>query len=251
MAAALGGQAALVVTGPLLVRMLGVEARGELALMYVVVLFVSQLGMMGMPSAVAYFIARDKVSARALVHNFGRQYLLLSVIAAAATVGLLSVAVWNGYRLATPVIEVTLVGVGIVLFMWMFVLSAALQGEQRFKHLAAARLAAPLCYLAFVVGLYAAHYHGSVAVVLALLLLSWGVSTLMCYVFLQPVDKHSPPGIAPDATNPRQRVLVRYASLCLPGCSWGCAASARWRCSPWGIRVCRRSPNRSVSACCS
>jgi O-antigen/teichoic acid export membrane protein len=59
-------QAALVVTGPLLARMLGPDGRGYLAALILWPLVITQLGNLGIPSALTYSIARDSSASRAL-----------------------------------------------------------------------------------------------------------------------------------------------------------------------------------------
>ena len=59
-------QAVLVVTGPLLARMLGPDGRGYLAALTLWPLVITQLGNLGIPSALTYSIARDCTASRAL-----------------------------------------------------------------------------------------------------------------------------------------------------------------------------------------
>jgi O-antigen/teichoic acid export membrane protein len=59
-------QAVLVVTGPLLARMLGPDGRGYLAALILWPLVISQLGNLGIPSALTYSIARDPGASRRL-----------------------------------------------------------------------------------------------------------------------------------------------------------------------------------------
>ena len=58
-------QATLVVTGALLARMLGPDGRGYLAALILWPLVITQLGNLGIPSALTYAIARDPSSSRA------------------------------------------------------------------------------------------------------------------------------------------------------------------------------------------
>ena len=62
-AAALSGQAVLVVSGVIVARMLGPENRGYLALLVLVPLVLSQLGGLGVPLAITYHTARDRSAA--------------------------------------------------------------------------------------------------------------------------------------------------------------------------------------------
>jgi O-antigen/teichoic acid export membrane protein len=59
-------QTVLVVTGPLLARMLGPDGRGHLAALILWPMVITQLGNLGIPSALTYSIARDSSTSRAL-----------------------------------------------------------------------------------------------------------------------------------------------------------------------------------------
>ena len=62
-------QAMVLVSGVLVARMLGVENRGHLALLWLVALILGQLGMLGLPLAITYWIAKDPRSARAIMRS--------------------------------------------------------------------------------------------------------------------------------------------------------------------------------------
>src|SRR5688572_7701167 len=63
------GQAALVVSGILAARALGPENRGHLALLTLVPWVVCQLGLLGVPNAVTYYVARDHRAAPAIMRT--------------------------------------------------------------------------------------------------------------------------------------------------------------------------------------
>ena len=65
-AVGLAVQACLVVTGPLLARMLGPEGRGHFAALLLWPAVMASVGTLGIPAAVTYFLARKPSSARAL-----------------------------------------------------------------------------------------------------------------------------------------------------------------------------------------
>lgn len=65
-------QGMVLVSGVLVARMLGVENRGYLALLWLVSLVLGQLGTMGLPLAATYWIAKDPPSAQAVVHRLLR-----------------------------------------------------------------------------------------------------------------------------------------------------------------------------------
>ncbi|MCH7579585.1 MAG: hypothetical protein IIB22_05025, partial [Chloroflexi bacterium] len=65
-ATGLAGQTALLVSGPLLARMLGLDGRGYLAALVLWPALIAQLGSMGMPLAVTYFTAQRRISVRSI-----------------------------------------------------------------------------------------------------------------------------------------------------------------------------------------
>jgi O-antigen/teichoic acid export membrane protein len=77
-------QALLVVSGPLLARMLGVNGRGQLAALLLWPGLIAQLGALGLPMAITYEIARGShgaARARRVIASFGaRQAALLTCI---------------------------------------------------------------------------------------------------------------------------------------------------------------------------
>lgn len=209
--AALGGQLASAATGPVLVRTIGVTARGELALAYVVVLLFSQIAMLGIPSAVAYYIARDHLSARALFARFGREYAWLSILASFAGAGLLWTAVRQGFRLPSPTVTIPLISVGVIIFMWWFILSTALLGELRFNQFALVRFIVPVVYLACVVILLTVQSGASVPLLLAISLAAAGVGAVLSYRFLSSRPVAVIGEIAPvGASLPTRRMMLKF-----------------------------------------
>jgi len=71
---AVGAQAALLVSGVLVARMLGVEDRGYLALLILLPLIISQLGGLGLPISASYFVAREPARARAIARSLSTAY---------------------------------------------------------------------------------------------------------------------------------------------------------------------------------
>ncbi len=65
-ATGLAAQMALLVSGPLLARMLGLDGRGQLAALLLWPNVIALLGSLGLPSAVTYFIAQRRASTKAV-----------------------------------------------------------------------------------------------------------------------------------------------------------------------------------------
>lgn len=169
-------QGSLVVSGPATARLLGVTGRGELALLSIVTVLVIQLGGAGLPTAVAFTIARERVSARAVLGMLTGVWLRLcigaSVLSAAAVVLLL-----HG-RSSSPIwLEATLVPVWVVGFMtWQLVL-ACLQGEHRFLALNVLSPLPQITVAAVLLVWWLVFHHATVGTVLGLMV---GINTVAC-----------------------------------------------------------------------
>ncbi len=80
MATGLVGQVALVVSGILTARLLGPEDRGNLALLILIPVAISQLGSLGVPLAVTYEFSRDVEIARGTLRNIARPVILWTAV---------------------------------------------------------------------------------------------------------------------------------------------------------------------------
>ena len=67
LATGIAGQVVLVASGVLAARALGVEGRGDLAAIVLVPSILIQLGTLGMPLAMTYYVARDPEGSRTLL----------------------------------------------------------------------------------------------------------------------------------------------------------------------------------------
>ncbi len=88
-------QSVLVVTGPLLARMLGPSGRGYLAALILWPLVITQLGNLGIPSALTYSVARDPSSSRGLA-RLGLSFALPQALLLTALQGLWLLLILGG-----------------------------------------------------------------------------------------------------------------------------------------------------------
>jgi O-antigen/teichoic acid export membrane protein len=124
-------QASLFLSGVLVVRAVGVEARGELALISGVVGIASQMGLLGLPAALVYFIAGRRVPALAMISRVAPGLALRIVVCAVISVVALLILDRFSQPLSAPVGESIMVLLGITVLMLGFTLLAGLQGEER------------------------------------------------------------------------------------------------------------------------
>lgn len=173
-------QSALVVTGPLLARMLGPSGRGYLAALILWPLVITQLGNLGIPSALTYSVARDPSSSRGLA-RLGLSFALPQALLLTALQG-----VWLLLILHGDPAEVRTAG-WLTLALVPAMLSqqyglALLQGHLRLRLFNALRLLPWLLYAIGVAALFVFDDHAIVAIVAALLVAFWasGTTALIC-----------------------------------------------------------------------
>jgi O-antigen/teichoic acid export membrane protein len=152
----LGGfavQPLLLVSGVIVARLLGVEDRGHLALLWVVSLSLAYLGAAGIPSATTYWVAREPGASRPLARLVVRVALVQAAVATALQAAVLAIAVGGerGPVLVSALISLPAVPAMIAVMHGM----AFLQGFQRFRTWSLLRLLPPLLYTAAVVPLAA------------------------------------------------------------------------------------------------
>ena len=202
-AAGLAGQTALMVSGPLLARMLGLDGRGYLAALVLWPTLIAQLGSLGVPLAVTYFTAQGRGSARGLARTalwFAvPQALLLTALHAVVLLLVLrgepaSVRVAGAVTLAAvPASLAQLYGL------------AMLQGQQRFAAFNVLRLLPVILYAGGVAALFISDVTNilSVAVVLVGVNASVGATTLV-----MGLRASGSAGTAPGSANLRE--MLRF-----------------------------------------
>jgi O-antigen/teichoic acid export membrane protein len=152
--AGLLGQAALVVSGVLAARMLGVEDRGNLALLVLFPAVLSQIGSLGLPLATTYELSKHPRARGELVRR-----LATPVAAQAVTLVLVHAAILAGIFWSDPhpVRLAALVTLGAVpaALAQLYGL-AILQGQQRFVAFNILRTLPAVAYSAAILGLFLA-----------------------------------------------------------------------------------------------
>jgi O-antigen/teichoic acid export membrane protein len=209
-------QLALVVSGPLVVRMLGVSDRGRLALVFAVVLLVSQVGVAGVPAAVTWFVASRRLDAAAFLVRLQRQFVGQVVgcsVLAGVVVLLLDLV---GHPLPRPWLFAVVAGAGVAGVMAAMLGMAALQGQQRFGALARLQPLPAVSY-ALATALLLVTGGGSVAMLLAINLAGWAVVAMVSLrlVAQSAGDPAGSPGPADGTEWPSPRDVRTYARSAL------------------------------------
>jgi O-antigen/teichoic acid export membrane protein len=175
-----GGQVALVVSGIVAARILGVEDRGHLALLALFPAALAQFGSLGVPLSVTFFVATRPSDARLIVRTAfvmgGVQALALLVAHAA----ILAVTFADAEPDVRRAAIYTLVAVPVSLANHYAL--ALLQGQGRLLAFNLLRVLAPVAYTAWLVVLLAADAGNLERVTAAWVAASAGVAALTLFV---------------------------------------------------------------------
>jgi O-antigen/teichoic acid export membrane protein/O-antigen ligase len=130
-ATGLVGQVALVASGVILARSLGVDDRGRLAVLVLTAAVVSQVGTLGVPTALTYATAHGDLVGRAVLWRIKWIIGLQLAIGAAIEVGILFAITrgWHGPWVAPTLAAIALTLLGMLQQYGL----AALQGARRFR----------------------------------------------------------------------------------------------------------------------
>jgi O-antigen/teichoic acid export membrane protein len=151
-ATGLAGQIAVLVSGVLAARLLGPEDRGNLALIALIPIALSQLGNLGLPLALTYEFSRNEATARGALGNLVRPALVLTAtLVAVHAVIVLALAAHRGmeFQIAAAISLLVIPADTAQLFGL-----AILQGRRDFTAFNVLRLAPAAMYSAFAIGAF-------------------------------------------------------------------------------------------------
>lgn len=167
-----GTQALLVVSGVLVARTLGPENRGYLALLALFPAILSELGNLGLPLAVTYYIARDRTHAAAIARSGVRPFLLQLAVLTAVHAVIVAILVGGEPRYVCTAGLFTLMAVPASLAQRYGL--AIMQGQRRFTAFNILRLLPAAAYVGAISAIFVV---GSGE--LPLVALAWATSNLM------------------------------------------------------------------------
>jgi len=206
-------QLALVVSGVLTARMLGAEARGELALLVLLGAAFGLAGTLGLPLAVTYEIAQrghdPRLVLRLVARNAAGQALLFSALHGLAL----------AFLLPTADPEVRIAGIATLAWTPAFIALqyglAALQGGLRLDAYNAFRAAPATLYAAATLALWVAGIHtlGAIGGVFAL---SWIAAALLVLGIAQGSQTSEASGNPPDLPSMRRFGLRSLVGWLVP-----------------------------------
>jgi O-antigen/teichoic acid export membrane protein/O-antigen ligase len=204
LASSVVNQAIMIVSGVLAARLLGVEQRGNLALLVLVPTVLSQLGTLGLPLAVTYWIAGAPHRAAAVVRS------VLGVVAAQTVVLCVAHAVILSVLLRDAAWDVRLAGLYTLALIaptlaYHYGL-AVLQGQQRFVPYYGVSLLPGLFYSLAAAGLWLSG-NGTVATFALAFMLSWLGSGVAAVVVARLVGVWRTPA---DHAERQRSAMVRF-----------------------------------------
>jgi len=173
-------QSVLVVTGPLLARMLGPSGRGYLAALILWPLVITQLGNLGIPSALTYSVARDPSTSKGLA-RLGLSFALPQAVLLIALQALWLLLILHGDPAEVRTAGWLTLALVPAMLAQQYGL-ALLQGHLRLRLFNGLRLLPWLLYAIGVAALFVVDDHAIVAIVAALLAAFWvsGSTALIC-----------------------------------------------------------------------
>lgn len=153
----LSGQALLVISGPLVARMLGVAGRGQLAALLIWPVLLVSFGCLGVPTACAYYLSRYPSRERRLLGHACRLFAMQAIILTTLVACIFTV--WlRGQPLEIKLAAVPLGAMVLSDLIYTYAVSI-LQGTRRFTAFNVCRVLPPALYTAGVVVLFLAGEH--------------------------------------------------------------------------------------------
>lgn len=198
---ALLGQGALVVSGVLAARMLGLEDRGYLALAVFVPVVLAQVAHLGLPQAVTYFGAREPGAGQAMARRVAPIAGGQAAVAIAVHVALLWVFFGGSSREAwtAGVLSLAVAPAGLAQQYGL----AVLQGQRRFLEFNVLRVLPASLYSLAVLALFLVGAGGLVAVAAVWVLVQAGVATCTLVTAVRGLPRTS-------AEAPSRRAMARF-----------------------------------------
>jgi O-antigen/teichoic acid export membrane protein len=185
----LANQLMLALSGPLVARMLGVQARGEVALIFVVSAIASQISFGGgLPPTIAHQLARRGVTGRDGLRRIAPKWVLPSIAPSVVAGVVIYVAVSGP---ATTRLELAVITALLAFsLIWYLLLIGVLQGEGSFRRLNILRIFPQMLNLAVLTVVFVLYRSWSVIPVMLLMLGLTIGSVVIGYRMLKPPTDH-------------------------------------------------------------
>lgn len=211
LAASTFSQGMLLLSGPVSARMLGVTGRGEYALLTIIVTFASFFGAAGIPTAVTYVVASQRLPARDILKAIASIWASLC-FAASAVSALAVVLIVHSAASSPQWLEAALVAVCVSAIMTTQLIVGCVQGEHHFRALNLLRPAFGTIFAVSLTILWLIVRHAGAAVVLTVNTAAFVMTALIGAIFVAVRSRRS----NSNATVSK-RFLIRYGLASLAG----------------------------------
>jgi O-antigen/teichoic acid export membrane protein len=172
-------QLTLLISGPLIARLLGPSGRGELAAIMIWPAALTFFGTLGLPAGTTYAIARGRGQPRELSRRMLKYALLQTVVILAVQFAVFAAVLGDDGDAVWEAALVSLLLVPVLLGQQYGI--ALLQGTQRFRLFNAARVMPSALYAVFVAVLFVLDRDSLMPIVLAWLVAN-AATTLLCFI---------------------------------------------------------------------
>lgn len=163
------GQLILIVSGVLSARILGVEGRGYFALLVLFPAIITQLGTLGLPRSITYYLSREQSYFRSIIRSLRRIYPIQTIVLLIIHFGVLEL-----YLVGKPDDVVVAAYISLIIIpgnlAWQYGLSI-LQVDKNLLRFNILSVIYPTMYVGLIVFVYASNFWNLQAVVV-----SWSVS---------------------------------------------------------------------------
>jgi O-antigen/teichoic acid export membrane protein len=211
LAASVVSQGMLLLSGPAAARLLGVTARGEYALLIIIVTFGSFFGAAGLPTAVTYALASQRVPTRYILKVIASTWVRLCL--GAGVLSALAVFLIVQRDTSSPRwLEAALAAVCVMAVMTTQLILACIQGEHHFRALNLLRPVSVTISALGLVILWLVVRHAGAAVALGVTAAAYVIACLIGGVVLA-VGSRAPSASVSVST----RSLFRYGLASLAG----------------------------------
>ena len=210
----LGSQVAVLVSGIVVARVLGVEARGHFAQIFLVSLILTYLGSLGVPLALTYYIASDRRHTSALVAKVTPVLLIQVVAVLAVHAALLLIFFGHASADVRTAAAITLATTSAALVQQYGL--AVLQGLQLFAPFNVLRLTPAALYAAGAVFVLVSGRHDITTMAVVYTAATVAAAAMTAGYAWRVIRRRSPVAVGADST-PTVKDLVRFGSKGLLG----------------------------------
>lgn len=204
-------QGLLLITGILAARMLGEDGRGEQALIWIVALTTVQVGMLGLPLALTYEVAKGKATMKQLLGHFRSIALVQIGVVVVVYAAVMALAFIDRVPWSAALVTIA----ALPAMIWQAYGLALIQGRHHFRALHVLRIL-PSALYAIGLGIAFFLYDGSVFVVMSTWTIAYVITAAVTQIYLHFMDQND---VDEDLLLPGRGEMVRFGAVGFLGAS--------------------------------